>query len=376
MKIYNLKKDSEFYKKLLNTESEVSVLIEKYFLSDIKGYQEYISLKGIEQLRSLDEYKFDFLAFVVIIQNNNFRMNPLLIPVFYLLKYLFIIRQNIKIIKPFVDRIRAILFTIFLFNSKKDDRKLTYRKIKTILLYLEATGEYKEEVKRFSGLSNFITEMNKSNEQELIKRIENSYKEFISICEKSLDDYLMGVDSFIKNKRRDYLWREDLLFCFRPKSEYYLNLVGSEMLNQAFSESFLITERKALLLSACARIFQNNNCKAKKHSLDFVCSECNANCKIGYYTRLGKELNFSVHIIPHSSDFSKWLKTWAAGRNIGVIGVACPLNLIQGGLELRALEIPAQCVFLDYCGCSNHWYDKPISTDINEQRLREIINKN
>jgi len=54
--------------------------------------------------------------------------------------------------------------------------------------------------------------------------------------------------------------------------------------------------------------------------------------------------------------------------------VACPLHLISGGLELRKLNIAAQCVFLDYCGCKNHWHQDGIMTDMNSRQLLKITN--
>lgn len=53
----------------------------------------------------------------------------------------------------------------------------------------------------------------------------------------------------------------------------------------------------------------------------------------------------------------------------GVIGVACITNLISGGFKALRLGYIPQCILLDYCGCSNHWYNKHIMTDINWNRI-------
>ncbi len=42
-------------------------------------------------------------------------------------------------------------------------------------------------------------------------------------------------------------------------------------------------------------------------------------------------------------------------RKIGPAAVACLLNLVQGGYEMRELNIPAQCVLLTFCGYQKHW---------------------
>jgi hypothetical protein len=110
-------------------------------------------------------------------------------------------------------------------------------------------------------------------------------------------------------------------------------------------------------------------CQAKQIDLDWQCTLCSASCRIAELTRRGRNEGFGVHIIPHSSDFTTWLNRWAKDKGIGVVGVACPLNLITGGLELRGLNIPSQCVPLDYCGCTNHWHDTGIPTDLDEKEL-------
>jgi Uncharacterized conserved protein len=89
---------------------------------------------------------------------------------------------------------------------------------------------------------------------------------------------------------------------------------------------------------------------------------------------LGRKYDFEVTIVPHESTISSREKE--AGlleKDIGAVGVACVLNLISGGLMLKGLGIPAQCVILDYCGCKNHWHDQGIPTDINMEQLKQMV---
>jgi hypothetical protein len=55
--------------------------------------------------------------------------------------------------------------------------------------------------------------------------------------------------------------------------------------------------------------------------------------------------------------------------------IACALNIIVGGYEMRALNIPSQCVMLDYCGCRKHWHDTGIATDFNVERLLKVVSE-
>lgn len=79
-----------------------------------------------------------------------------------------------------------------------------------------------------------------------------------------------------------------------------------------------------------------------------------------------KEKGIRTVLIRHSSSFSKWLEPWSKQRKTGLIGVACVLNLLTGGFEMKRLGIPSQCVFLDHSGCRKHWKSKcPSQLNIN-----------
>ncbi|MDF1550419.1 MAG: DUF116 domain-containing protein, partial [Bacteroidales bacterium] len=134
------------------------------------------------------------------------------------------------------------------------------------------------------------------------------------------------------------------------------------------------TKNKVLLVPGCMRINNGKVCKAKQDGFDITCTSCNKNCKIYELTNLGNKNKFSVNIVPHSSSFTKWLKKWENNDQTGLIAVACLLNLVPGGYEMRELNIPAQCLLLDFCGCKKHWHKNGIATEINEDRLLKMLN--
>jgi hypothetical protein len=80
-----------------------------------------------------------------------------------------------------------------------------------------------------------------------------------------------------------------------------------------------------------------------------------------------------VYLIPHSTGFSRWLERWQRAPEAGVVAVACMLNILPGGFEMRARGIASQCVPLDYPGCRKHWSRKGIPTSLNEDRLVQIV---
>lgn len=52
---------------------------------------------------------------------------------------------------------------------------------------------------------------------------------------------------------------------------------------------------------------------------------------------------------------------------------ACPLHLVPGGYEMRALGLEAQCVLLAYSGCKRHWDPTGTPTRLDRDRLLELV---
>ena len=161
------------------------------------------------------------------------------------------------------------------------------------------------------------------------------------------------------------------MFCNRKEVEYHLNMVGAEIMNNAYREEFLKTKEKRLLLPACMRLKDEYNCKAIKTDEGYICANCNKNCHVNKYDELGKTYGFKTYIIPHESSIS--IKKKFNYGDIGIIGVACILNLISGGLKAKNIGFIPQCVYLDYCGCKLHWDQAGIITDINLNKLLYTI---
>ncbi len=374
---YNLAKeqqDSTLFYKELESYSDLLIEYSRYKIEEIVfDYKIFLLANKIEKIRSYEEYLYDILSFAVYYKIYFANAQSASVAIIKLAKKLYTLRSKNKNLKKYIDPVRGFIASAFLIKYKLHYQKSTEystEKIHKFIEWLEATGEFREEVKRFYNVENFLLSL-KPNEKS---NFFSSTFEIADWFEKSssyfLGDYTVNVKNFLEEEHPSHKWKEDYIFCGRKAVEYHLGIVGAELMNRAFKSEYEETEDKAVLLPACMRAKQDD-CKAIKLGLDLKCTHCTKNCRVNEISRVGIQNNFSVHIIPHSSDFTKWLETLAAGKNVGVIGVACPLNLITGGLELKSLNIPAQCVFLDYCGCKNHWDKKGFATNINIDKLLE-----
>jgi len=146
-------------------------------------------------------------------------------------------------------------------------------------------------------------------------------------------------------------------------------------MNQAFRESFLKAEQKILFVPPCMATPTDGNCQAKDTPYGARCQRCTPRCQVNQVTRYGEKYGVEVFMIPDSfSPLSGGGSGGLAGKSLGVVGVSCPLTIVSGGWEMRRLELPAQGLLLDHCGCSWHWdLGKGVVTEINFRKLIEII---
>jgi hypothetical protein len=154
-------------------------------------------------------------------------------------------------------------------------------------------------------------------------------------------------------------------------------MVGTDILNRAFRESFLDATRKVVILPPCMRARPDGECRASPTPFGDLCAACTPDCRVRQLTELGRELGFEILIMPHElSVFSSGAVEPVTGNAVGIIGVSCVLTNPSGGWETKGLDIPAQGVLLDYCGCSWHWHEQGIPTDINDGQLLRVLRIN
>ena len=357
---------TEFYKKNLNFSKKVLNKLEDNFSNDINDYMNYINKNNMEQLRSKSEYLLEILMIGVFWKEHvNKAISLSKIPRNILIK-LSTLREK-ESIKKIVDINRGLLEYLFLNRRSNDKVKISLENYKKLVNYLKACGDYKEEAKRLEVWISYFFSLNKNKVEKILTSYLEFAKYFEDISQEVLGIYTKNVNLFLKNIDKKYKYREDFLFCSRKEVEYHLNMVGAQIMNEAYRKEFFNFLEKRLLLPSCMRIKDEKNCKAIKTEEGYICNSCSKNCNVNKYDKLGKKYNFQVYIIPHESSIS--VKNKIKDGHIGIIGVACVLNLISGGLKAKNLGFVPQCVFLDYCGCKDHWHDKGIITDINMSYL-------
>lgn len=290
-----------------------------------------------------------------------------------LLRNLYKLRKQYPGIKDKVDGIRGYLSGFLLEHNKYEpSAERTASGLSKLLSWMSATGEFNEEVTRLNKWIPFLESRNKVYGDLIIQTslfaARQFHKKAIAIFGKTTS----GLKEFQEKRINSYKGKEDYFLASRKENEYYLNMFGAELLNRELEQDFRKTITKALLLPTCMRTEPSSGCKAAENKFGLVCLQCNSDCNIGKKAGLMKKEGIHTYLIPHSSQFSKFLVKWQNQPDTGLIGVACILNLLTGGYEMKRLGIASQCVFLDYCGCKKHWNEDGLPTDLNDEKLLEI----
>jgi hypothetical protein len=311
----------------------------------------FFSLYNENEYSEINDYILDVLILGVLYAEYGRSNLKFLSIKKYLLKFLFTLRKYPGI-KNRIDALRGKVAWKWLKPTSFDSKISGYRLCKTID-FLVATSEYREEVSRITGLKNQLLDSTKKKSTKTLQTIVDFAFWFKRTAKSRLGKYTSGVETFLDRHHENYKGKENYFFCARKESEYHLNMVGAEIMNRGLRKQFHKAEEKILLLPSC--MSPSTKCRAKEQDRALICLHCNQKCNISHITREMRKEGVKTVIIKHSSSFSKWLKPWANQKKTALIGVACVLNLLTGGFEMKRQRIPSQCIFLDFPGCRKHW---------------------
>ena len=361
----------KFYNVLSEVTSIVTHRADQKFALELDKFIAYIESTRLETLRLRREY---LIEMVLIGSLWNRYISNALGANFVITKFaqaLAGLRQEKPEIKPEIDQLKASLLNDYLLKHSDEEATPDLVNYKLLLDWLASTGEFKEEVIRLENWEQYFATLDELEVKSVITDMTEFADEFAEVVYPYLHEFTAGLFDFYDYSCSENSKREDIILRERTEEEYHLNMVCSQILNDAYRSEFKQTKEKVVLLPTCMNL-NPFDCKAVSDGEHKYCTACDANCHVG---QIKSAINGSAKIalIPHSSGFSQFLKKWENSESVGLVGVACVLNLLSGGYEMRKLNIKSQCVFLDYCGCSKHWDSEGISTNINLNQLKRIL---
>lgn len=287
---------------------------------------------------------------------------------------LYRLRKKYPHLKPPADRVRGYLISKWLTSPVDVDMKMGRHTLHKLSLWLNATGDFREESIAVKQLSDKLNIIPLDFHDHFFGHMEAFAAWFKKMAKTELGNYTSNVQPFIKYNAHRYKGKENYFFCGSNELQYHLNMVGAAWMNKWLKPGFENARNKILLLPAC--MASGASCKAKKTDRALLCTHCTANCNVSVTAGQLEISGVKTLLIKHSSDFSEWLKPWANQQHTALIGTACVLNLLQGGFGMKRLGIPSQCVFLDYSACKKHWHKSGIPTKMDVAQAELLVSNN
>lgn len=361
---------TQYYKTVAYLSNNIMINI----LSDgslyLDDFMKFIHDNHIEHIRSREEYGIEFLMIGVMLQDYIAYGRGFCPKKIYIFNLLNNLRQR-EILKEKVDTIRGKLISSVLIKRKNKEHSIGFKDFNLTLMWMKATGDFKEEIIRLGNWAKFLQLKDDKYIEKLFHMAITKSRYLYEKCEKYLGQYIEKVSIYLEYSLNKHKKKEDFFYCGKGKNQYFFNMISAEVMNKVYRTEFLDTKEKKVFLPACMRQVAKK-CSSKKSPNGYICLGCSKNCNVNELTELGKKMNFQVYVIPHESMLLS--SSIIENSSVGIIGVACILNLMSGGWKALRLGFKPQCIVLDYCGCSSHWLDRPIMTSINIYRIIEILN--
>ena len=355
--------------------------IESRAAAALDGYARYVRDTLGETDRSRGEYGLELLTLGMALRIYSGVAASTPGWVIVLARDLYGLRHRSPRMKPALDFVRAGLFELFMRTKARAggvsepalSETNSYAALPRLIEWLQATGEFKQEARRLDNWRGYLGLLAHDEAEGWVATALSLFDWFRREAEDALGKYTTGVAGFLATTGAARFWREDQIFCGRQAVEYHLGMVASKVMNDGLRDAFNRKSKKVLLVPTCMRGARGDDCKAVVRGLDIKCAGCDPDCAINRISKRMRARGVEVFLVPHSSGFSRWLERWQNDPTVGVAAVACMMNILAGGYEMRARGIASQCVPLDYPGCKKHWTRDGVPTGANEERLVQIV---
>lgn len=251
------------------------------------------------------------------------------------------------------------------------------RAVNCLLHWLRAHGQV-FQADQLSVWQDYLKTIGPEGAQQAISQTLTLADHFARESGAVLGLYTAGVESFRTAATPQMRFRYDTELVLRTRLEYHLGMLGTELLNRTYRARFLATPYKMVIVPPCLRARLDTGsaqarCQALQTPLGAKCQGCQPDCRVHQLTRLGEKVGFEVYSIPDDELEKVCLASGKAGGSIGVVGLSCALTNWSAGWEADRLGLPAQGLLLDYVGCRQHWCRRGCPTDVNFNKLQELI---
>jgi hypothetical protein len=201
---------------------------------------------------------------------------------------------------------------------------------------------------------------------------QNKYFKVIALINDKVSEqfssYTYNVKQHLKSLSFFEKWDKTLS---TNEIQYHYYMLEIELINRMNKDKFKECKYKIALLPHCLRDFRKK-CLAEMADLDYICKECTKGCIINLATNLLKRYNIDAYIATIMNQKSLLKKYKSNHQSLGVLGIACIPELVNGLRLCESEHISAIGIPLDANRCSR-WMEKCYENSFNLERLENLI---
>lgn len=226
----------------------------------------------------------------------------------------------------------------------------------------KSAEEFISIIRKYSGKKRFLKAQKvKTDSDFLISKILNELG-------GKLSKYFTDIDSHLKNLSLAEKCDSTLT---TSREQYLFYMLEIELVNRVYKGKFTFSEAKYAFLPHCLHDL-DKDCLSASDGTDYVCKGCSKNCSINSVSRLMKNHNIKAYIWCEA-DLKKIFKlAKSIGQSIGVLGIACIPELVNGLRLCAKYDVPAIGVPLDANRCVR-WMGDFYPNSVNEKRILSLL---
>ena len=246
--------------------------------------------------------------------------------------------------KPFYDTIFTLTNELLAWYPGNEE---------DLLKYIQSSGRNRRNLSRVAGKPAIASEL---------AYILNRAHEDLSVYLRDVEQHIRSVPFHKHLNDRSIL---------TTREQYYLYMIEFELINRINLSEFISTGFRIALLPYCLK--ENHiDCKATPDEIDYRCKTCLKTC---YINRLGKilqENGINPYILSRGRVGKLLMKLNKEHGSVGVLGIACIVELIEGMRLCRKAKLPVIGIPLNANRCPR-WLGTMHETNIDLEALQSLV---
>jgi len=263
-----------------------------------------------------------------------------------------------------LNRSEIVGKTYSLYAGKTDTDEF-YKKLSELgeafLNYTQSDEEIISIIRKYSSRKRTL-KIYKNKPGSIISKI-------LSETESTLSKYLTNIDSHLNNLTLAEKCDSTLT---TSREQYLLYMLEIEFVNKTNKNKFNSSETKFALLPHCLHDLEKE-CLSYHDGIDYVCKHCSKKCSINSVSKMLQEKKIKSYIW-READIKKIFKIAKLNsESIGVFGIACIPELVNGFRLCAKYDVPAIGVPLDANRCVR-WMGDFYPNSVNEKKVLSLLN--